>query len=159
MHQSVRDWVAEKMAGCESFGQVYEIGSLFVNGGVRDLVPHDRWLGIDIVDGEGVDLVCDAHEAPMPDASADLVVCLEMLEHDSDPVATMLTISRLLRPDHRALLTTRSEGMAYHHPPDLWRFDHGHIEQLAFTAGLNVLSSVDDPQPEHPGVLVELEKP
>lgn len=159
MHASVREWVAERTAGAR-YGQVVEIGSLDVNGGVRDIVAADRWLGIDVVAGPGVDLVCDAHHLDLiPPSSADLVLCLEMLEHDADPNATFAEIARILTPAGSCLLTTRAEGFPHHHPPDYWRFTHDDIAALAFTAGLVVVVAADDPMPTHPGVFADLRRP
>lgn len=156
MHTSVQEWVNQRVDGCEPFGTVIELGSLDVNGNVRHLVPHDRWTGIDLVRGAGVDIVCDVHDLPLPDHTADLVLCLEMLEHDSDPNATMATVARLLAREGRALVTTRSEGFPHHHPPDLWRFTGDDIRALAYTAGLDVVHIQPDPLPTHPGVFAEL---
>lgn len=156
MHDSVRTWTARQVEGHGPYGRVIALGSLDVNGDVRDIVLHDRWTGVDIVPGPGVDLVCDAHDVPLADHSADLVLCLEMLEHDSDPNATFATIARLLTIDGVALLTTRSEGFPYHHPPDYWRFTFDDIGALAYTSGLRVLSVEPDPMPTHPGVFATL---
>lgn len=61
---------------------VIEIGSRNVNGSVRSLFPNAKYLGIDIEDGEGVDVVVDAMEFE-PDEPVDLVICCEVLEHES----------------------------------------------------------------------------
>lgn len=154
MHASVQDWVAKQTAGIEP-GSVVELGSLDVNGGVRHLVPHADWLGIDLVAGPGVDMVCDAHDIPLASSSADLVLYLECAEHDAEPNATMATIARILKPNGTALITTRSEGFPYHHPPDYWRYTGDDLHALAYTAGLDVLCVEDDP--EAPGVFAVLE--
>jgi hypothetical protein len=62
-------------------GSVLEIGSLDVNGGVRDLFRDCRaYHGIDVVEGPGVDEVADAADWSRPDAF-DVVVSTEVLEH------------------------------------------------------------------------------
>ena len=44
---------------------VLEIGSRNVNGSLRNIIKNYEplsYTGIDIIDGEGVDIVCDANE-------------------------------------------------------------------------------------------------
>lgn len=158
MHYSVQAWCTARTEDHGAFANVLEMGGLDVNGGVRHLIAHDRWFAVDIVDGPGVNRVADAHDLGdiVADHSCDLVLCLEMLEHDSDPNATFATIARTLTYDGIALVTTRSEGFPLHHEPDYWRFAFADIEALAFTAGLTVATIVDDPQAGHPGVFAEL---
>jgi len=160
MHNSVYSWVEAqvKQRGLAEL-DVLELGSLNVNGSVRD---HFRgsYTGVDIVDGPGVDFVASSHmTGAFNPANVDVVVCCEMLEHDSDPNATFATIADVLKPNGVALVTTRSEGFPIHHEPDLWRFTHDDIGALAYTAGLEVDSIEDDPQPQHPGVFAVLRRP
>lgn len=161
MHPSVRDWYAGFVAECEN-EHVLEIGSLDVNGSVREhLEPVAKsYVGIDIVDGPGVDLVASSHDIPFDDESFSVILCSEMLEHDSDPNWTFAEMNRVLQPLGTILLTTRSAGFPYHHPPDHWRFRHEHMHELAFTAGLEITSVIDDPMKDtHPGVFAAFWKP
>ncbi len=59
---------------------VIEIGSRDVNGTIRGLFPSARWIGLDMIDGPCVDVVCDAatYTAKKP---VDLVICCEVFEH------------------------------------------------------------------------------
>lgn len=166
MHNSVYRWVeAQVKARNLAKLDVLELGSLNVNGTVRDHF-RGRYVGVDIVDGPGVDFVASSHIDPdVPHTwngerhNVDVVVCCEMLEHDSDPNATFATIADVLKPNGVALVTTRSEGFPLHHEPDYWRFTHDDVAALAYTAGLEVESIEDDPQPQHPGVFAVLRRP
>lgn len=63
------------------YSSVLEIGSLDINGGVRDLLsPEADYLGVDLQEGPGVDLVADGAQYHHP-GGADVVLCLEVLEH------------------------------------------------------------------------------
>lgn len=159
MHDSVHAWIDREVDNYGGAQRVVELGSLDVNGNVRDQIPHVEWVGYDIVDGDGVDVVANAHDVGDLAPHADLVLCLEMLEHDDDPNATFASIAAVLTTDGQCWLSTRSRDFPYHHPPDWWRFTHSDIHALAFTAGLVVTHIEDDTQDGHPGVFAILTKP
>ncbi len=72
--------------GCfpDSFAnkKVLEVGSLNINGSVREFFTNCDYLGVDIGEGKDVDLVCKGHELPFPNLSFDVVISCECLEHD-----------------------------------------------------------------------------
>lgn len=61
-------------------GPVVEFGSRNVNGSARDVFPGLEWIGVDVEDGPGVDVVCDA-AGFTTSAIVRSVVCCEVLEH------------------------------------------------------------------------------
>jgi SAM-dependent methyltransferase len=62
-------------------GDIVEIGSQNVNGGIRNLFKSAKsYLGIDIEEAEGVDLVIDAVKW-QPKQKYDLVISMETFEH------------------------------------------------------------------------------
>lgn len=63
-----------------------------------------------------IDYVCDITSIPVPDDSFDLVLCTEVLEHVSDPIATLRELIRVLRPGGRLLLTAPL-GSGLHQQP------------------------------------------
>lgn len=95
-------------------GPLLEIGSLDVNGSVRDLFPRaDPYVGIDLAPGAAVDVVASGH-AFGRDESFDLVVTTECLEHDPRWDLTLRTIVRVLRPGGTLLLTCATTGRHEH---------------------------------------------
>ena len=76
----------QSIKGCFSDGfankKVLEIGSLNINGSVRQFFTNCEYLGVDIGEGKDVDLVCNGHELPFPNLSFDTVISCECLEHD-----------------------------------------------------------------------------
>jgi hypothetical protein len=82
MHAAAYEWVAQQVVKRGPFVSVLEVGSRNINGGVRDLFNgHDTvFEGVDIVDGPGVDYVCDA-TIELPTGPYDAVVCCEVFEH------------------------------------------------------------------------------
>lgn len=147
MHESVRGWIAEQVSeNGLATARVLEVGSLNVNGSVRDLFSG-QYVGLDMRDGPGVDVVGNAHATGFPDASFDVVVSTELMEHDDAFWETLAEIRRVLSPDGWLLLTTRGNGFPLHHEPDdLWRFMPGSVPVLARLAGCDVVAMREDPQ-------------
>lgn len=63
-----------------------------------------------------IDYVCDATQIPVADASFDVVLCTEMLEHVMDPAAVIAEIGRVLAPGGLLLLTAPL-GSGIHQEP------------------------------------------
>jgi len=113
MHDAVREWVA---AWClDRFDRVIEIGARDINGGVRDLIDTACYIGVDLEPGPGVDLVQDARTTK---GVYDLVLCLEVLEHDPDPVGLIETLGRLCTPGGLVVATAGGRGREPHSAHD-----------------------------------------
>jgi SAM-dependent methyltransferase len=109
-----------------TYRRILEIGALdicgsqqtydYIGRGPRwlDQVGCEEYVGLDLIAGPCVTLVANAHAMPLEDESFDLVVCMNMLEHDSDPPATLAETHRVLRSGQPLLLTTVNETWAPH---------------------------------------------
>jgi SAM-dependent methyltransferase len=152
VHDSVRAFVAG-IVGIMGLrdASVLEVGSLDVNGSVRDLFSGP-YIGIDASPGAGVDMVMDAHRLEVA-PGFDVVLCLEMVEHDSAFWLTLGEVGRVLRPGGTLILTTRGSGFPEHrYPLDYWRFMPDSAPLLAALASCELLASWPDPQ--DPGLLM-----
>lgn len=78
MHREAREFVSH--FATDEPVRVIEIGSLNVNGTIRDLFPNASWIGLDRAAGPAVDVVIDA-ETFDPVFPVDMVICCEVLEH------------------------------------------------------------------------------
>lgn len=138
--------------------RVLEVGSYNVNGSVRDLFPDvAEYVGIDIEDGPGVDMVLSSHDLHMHWQDwFDVVLCCEMLEHDTDPRATIEQIYGVLKPGGFALVTARGNGFQFHNPPDRWRFLPDGFQALFDAVGFHVQAIVEDWQA--PGLFAIVER-
>jgi SAM-dependent methyltransferase len=141
---------------------VLEVGALDVNGTVRPMVEARRpasYVAVDVVDGPGVDRVCDATDliGSFGMDAFDVVISIEMLEHADDWQAAILSMVAVLRPGGVLVWTTRSPGFAFHHPPDRWRYTQEAMAEVLDRLGLEPLVLADDP--EFPGVFVKARKP
>lgn len=125
MTDDVYRWVKEKQEKFQLDGYVLDIGSFDANGrpewSIRDLFTD--YIGLDMRTGKNVDVVCSSHNLPYPNEFFDVVVCLEMLEHDSNFYRTIDEAYRVLKSGGYLLLTARANGYPPHnHPNDYWRF-------------------------------------
>lgn len=158
MHDSVMAWVATQVVTHQlAKRDTLEVGSLNVNGSVRSLF-RGPYTGVDMRAGPGVDQVALAAELPFPDASFDVVVSTEMLEHDPSPWLSMAEMGRVLKAGGHLLLTTRGNGFGEHNEPsDFWRFMPAARQRLLEMAGCRLVSMALDP--EVPGIFVHGRKP
>ncbi len=122
-----------------------EIGSLNINGSVRGLFSGP-YMGIDVKDGEGVDLVMDGHAIGFPDASFDTVVSTSQLEHDPAFWLTLAEVGRVLRPGGHFILCTVSYNFPIHDEPDYFRFLPATHRLLMGLASCDLVDAREDPQ-------------
>jgi len=124
MHTAARLYVAQ-FATAEPL-DVIELGSLNINGGVRDLFPSANYVGVDVVRGPGVDVVGDA-ATWKPTSKADIVICCEVFEHTRLWPKILTNIAAILKPGGRAILTMAGPGRAPHSAKD-----GGHLRRGEF---------------------------
>lgn len=77
---------------------------------------------IDIEPGLSVDLVADARRIPVAAASADVVLCTQVLEHIPEPVPVLQEILRILRPGGILILSVPAIFPQHGSPGDYWRY-------------------------------------
>jgi hypothetical protein len=61
---------------------VIEIGSLDINGSVRELFDECEYTGVDLAEGPNVDLVALGHETNLAENSFDVAISSECFEHN-----------------------------------------------------------------------------
>src|SRR5262245_32450236 len=67
---------------------------------------------------------------PAEDASFDVVLCAQVLEHVDDPARGVAELSRVTRPGGRVLLSTHGTYVYHPNPVDLWRWTGAGLERL-----------------------------
>ncbi len=149
MHESVLDFVKRSTRKLPAGARVLDVGALDINGTARDVITDaSEYIGVDLDPGPGVDLVLDAHrlDAELEPGSFDIVLCLEMLEHDEAPWLTVAQLARMVRPGGLVLITARGNGFPEHNRPDRWRFMRDGMVALCEAGGLHVRRIAGDPQ-------------
>ena len=127
MHPQTEAWVRESIGmwpGRSEATHVVEIGSRIMNTDnhdprpvIRALLPSlESYVGLDCYDGEGVDVVCLAHDYDPRNHGprADLVLCLLSLEHDPFWERTLQAAISWLRPGGMLVVVCAGEGMFPH---------------------------------------------
>jgi ubiquinone/menaquinone biosynthesis C-methylase UbiE len=109
------------------------------------LFPNRVTLDVAARDGIPVDIVADAHDLHMiADATFDVVLCTEVLEHLHTPQQAIAEFKRVLKPNGLLILTTRFIYPLHDVPGDFYRYTkYGlrhllrdwHIEELHEEAG------------------------
>ncbi|NTV70738.1 MAG: class I SAM-dependent methyltransferase [Azonexaceae bacterium] len=94
--------------------RVLEIGSLDINGSIRDFFKNCDYIGLDIGSGKGVDIVCEGQKYDAPDNSFDQVISCEVMEHNPHWLKTTLNMIRLCRPGGLVVITCATTGRPEH---------------------------------------------
>jgi hypothetical protein len=102
--------------------RVLEVGSLNINGTVRDFFQPTEYVGVDVAEGPGVDVIAQGEHLTYPDNSFDVVISAECFEHNPEWVATFDNMWRMAksfvimtcasdgRPEHGTTRTTPSDS-------------------------------------------------
>lgn len=93
--------------------KVLEVGSLNINGSVREMFTNCDYTGIDLAEGDGVDVVSRAHEFTYPE-SFDVVISSEMLEHDEHWERSLPQMYDNLKPGGLMVITCAGPKRAEH---------------------------------------------
>lgn len=145
MHDAAYAYVAQQVGLRGPFVSVLEIGSRDINGGIRDLFDSHNTVfeGVDIVDGPGVDYVCDA-TVELPVGPYDCVVCCETAEHAAGWPSIVVNAHRALMPNGTFLFTAAGPGRPPHSATDggplrpgehYCNVDPGYLRHVLTTAG------------------------
>ena len=126
MHDAVHKWIKHVKGIYPSYFQscnVLEVGSLDINGSARQHFTDCQYTGIDIHPGKGVDLVESAVDHTERGLKYNVIVCTEVLEHDSNMINTVRAMCAML--DRYGLLiitaagpTRKEHGTHEHNPQD-----------------------------------------
>lgn len=95
---------------------VVEIGSLNINGTVRDFfsgIEYPKsYVGMDLMEGKDVDIVCKGKDYKID--YVDMVISTECFEHDKDWIDTFQNMIRMCKSRGMVLFTCASEGRHEH---------------------------------------------
>jgi len=107
--------------------KILEIGSFLVGGqeqlNLRQLSGNNNeFIGMDMRDGKGVDVVANSHDLPFADEEFDLIINYNTLEHDDDPFKSMKEMKRCLKNDGVLLTSTPCNFYIHDYPSDYFRY-------------------------------------
>jgi SAM-dependent methyltransferase len=110
--------------GRKPTSRILDIGSRDINGTLRPCAPPgSEYVGIDIEEGKGVDLVLrDPYSYPFPGKSFNFVIATSAFEHDKFFWMTFLECCRVLTDDGFLYINAPTNGSYHGYPHDYWRF-------------------------------------
>jgi SAM-dependent methyltransferase len=94
-----------------------------------------EYVGLDVPGNASAELEGTIEAIPAGDASFDLVLCTQVLEHCDDPAQGVRELRRVVKPGGRVLLSTHGVQVYHPAPHDLWRWTHEGLERLFLTNG------------------------
>ena len=140
---------------------VLEVGSYDVNGSLRNIITRFKpstYTGVDISNGPGVDVVCDARDIihEFGEENFDFVISTELLEHAEDWKEVIHNIKTVCKEGGIILITTRSFGFPFHaYPNDFWRYEIEDMKKIFSDCEILILEK----DPQVPGVFIKVRKP
>ena len=123
--------------------RVLEVGaSEFTTGSYRSAfgrLPCD-YVGVDIADGDGVDVVLDdPYHLPFDDGSFDIAVSGQTFEHNEQFWRTFAEMKRVLAPHGVLIVLAPSAGPEHRYPVDCYRLLPDSMTALAQSAGMSLV--------------------
>lgn len=94
--------------------KVLEIGSYDVNGSVRKFFPNTDYVGVDLIQGPGVDLVCEGDKIPHQDKTYDIAISCECFEHNPSWAETFINMYRMTKDGGFVIFTCATTGREEH---------------------------------------------
>jgi len=104
-------------------GRTLVVGSKVYESRVDERKKFKDALGVDMLDGHGVDLVHNM-ECPMPESAGrfDHVECRSVLEHAKQPWLVAMTIEDVMQPGASIFVGVPWVWRYHGYPDDYWRF-------------------------------------
>jgi SAM-dependent methyltransferase len=126
-------WLREE--AIRAHGRYGSYRVLDVGCGVRPYEPFfdafaARYVGVDAVETPYADVVGVVEELPFENASFEVVLCNQVLEHCDDPAHAVRELHRVLVPGGVALASTHGVQVYHPAPDDLWRWTHTGLARL-----------------------------
>jgi SAM-dependent methyltransferase len=126
-------------AQADELRAVAPVRILDVGCGVKPYYPFfadiaSEYVGVDVVENPAAELLGPVEALPVEDASFDVVLCTQVLEHCDDPRQAVAELARVTRPSGRVLASTHGVQVYHPSPTDYWRWTHTGLERLFETS-------------------------
>ena len=107
---------------------------LDVGCGVKPYAPFfagaAAYVGVDVAANPAAELEGTVEDLPVEDASFDVVICTQVLEHVDEPARAVRELRRVTAAGGRVLASTHGVQVYHPNPHDLWRWTHAGLERL-----------------------------
>ncbi|MHC4661178.1 MAG: methyltransferase domain-containing protein [Planctomycetota bacterium] len=127
MREQIKDFVRIVAENLPIQEPIHEFGSLQVPsqgdfGDLRPIFPGKEFVGCDILEGPGVDMILDLHKIDLPSESVGTVLILDTLEHVEFPRKAIEEVHRIIRPGGIIAISSTMNMPIHDYPSDYWRF-------------------------------------
>lgn len=114
-------------------GETYRV--LDVGCGPKPYYPFfaeraSEYVGVDVVENPVAELRGSVEALPVEDATFDVVLCTQVLEHCDDPAQAVRELRRVTAPGGRVLASTHGVQVYHPSPQDYWRWTHAGLRRL-----------------------------
>ena len=113
--------------------KVLEVGSLNINGSIRQYFQNCNYIGIDVGHGIDVDIVCGGHHFDGASNSFDNILSCECFEHNPYWIETFTNMIRMTKVGGLVVMTCATTGRA----------EHGTIRSEPFGSPLTIQAGWD----------------
>ena len=132
VRHALADWLR---AQADELGAGPPVRVLDVGCGVKPYYPFfaevaAEYVGVDVVENPAAELLGPVEALPVEDASFDVVLCTQVLEHCDDPAQAVRELRRVTRPGGRVLASTHGVQVYHPSPSDYWRWTHEGLRRL-----------------------------
>ncbi|MHC4791742.1 MAG: class I SAM-dependent methyltransferase [Planctomycetota bacterium] len=146
--QSCLRWGVQNLTAAEIKGKrIIEVGSYDVNGSFRyfvELFEPAEYIGVDIAEGPGVDIVCPAENLvnKFGNGSFDVVISTCSLEHIKEWKRAISNIKNICISNGLILIIVPSEAPLHEFPDDYWRYKKEDIKNIFSDCDILVLEEL-----------------
>lgn len=147
MRQSIKEFVKLCAETLPIFEPIYEFGSLQVPGqegfaDLRSFFQDKEYIGADIQEGPGVDVILDLHDIDLPAESVGTALILDTIEHVEFPRKAIHNAHKILKPNGALILTSVMNFPIHEYPHDYWRFTPEGFQSLMAPFTFSFVDSV-----------------
>jgi len=126
---------------------IYEFGSFQVPGqerfvDLRSFFSDKQYIGADIRNGSGVDVILNLHRINLPSESVGTVLVLDTLEHVEFPRKAIEESYRILKSNGILIMSSVMNFPIHNFPHDYWRFTPECFRSLLKPFNLSVVEFV-----------------
>jgi SAM-dependent methyltransferase len=126
-------WLREQASALAAEGARVRV--LDVGCGPKPYYPFfaevaSEYVGVDVVENPAAELRGPVEALPVDDASFDLVLCTQVLEHSDDPAQAVRELRRVTAAGGRVLASTHGVQVYHPSPVDYWRWTHEGLRRL-----------------------------
>lgn len=102
----------------------------------RSLIPHSTYVGVDMIDGKGVDVILDMTDdfdtvdQRLGGRRFKTIICFSVLEHCQNPFRMCENMTRLLEIGGTVFISVPFAWQIHGYPSDYWRFTPDGVKLL-----------------------------